>query len=525
MNSVDIAEMSKIRFRQIPFMESLMSFSPLNSQELQVIASKLESLNKSFAAGFPGLANAGRTGTSAIAIDSLDSVVRSITLEDEDFLLTKEIQTMKATQSTFSYVIKTATRSGVDTWGIETFLPQEDIGQYMRVAEVLRVQGIRKTITHMAQLINDAGGYMLDLEAENDKNAAMSMAEGLERALYVGGDLYLAADGSIDSMLAANQNAPVRHIRGIQAQIREGNKSARGIIGDFVGYGNNRATMFDAKGSVLSRQLVDKVVASVRENRGRIVEAHCTVDQLRHFRATFFPFERGDIGSSYAIRGAGVEAEPKSGFSLSSVVGEVQFIPSVFKYTRSFPQPLFTSAGNPPVVGTVVAAAQQAGVTTFKAGDVVRYVVQAVSILGMSDVSVEVAQTVAADGNKLVLSVPASATAEEFHVYRTEVGGATGTWKFCGKVIAARGSATLFVDAQAILPGLDSIVFLPKAQFRAKLAVLGQMVSKMKLGLRGLVEETVYVSYLACVLEYVRHHGLLDNVFHELQDEQYGIAP
>jgi hypothetical protein len=500
-------------------------FSPLNTQELQVIAEKLEALNKSFAAGFPGLQNAGRTGTSAISIDSLEPTVRSITLEDEDFLLTKEIQTMKATQSTFSYVIKTAVRSGVDTWGIETFLPQEDTAQYMRVAEVLRVQGMRKTITHMAQMINDAGGYMLDLEAENDKNAAMSMAEGLERALYVGGDLYMDASGAIDSMLAANPNAPVRFPRGIQAQIREGNKSARGIIGDFIGYGNNRATMFDAAGAVISRPLVDKVVSAVRENRGRITEAHCTVDQLRHFRATFFPFERGDIGASYAIRGAGVKSEPKSGFSLSTVTGDIDFIPTVFKYTRAYPQPIFTASGNPPVVGTVSAGAQQGGSTTFKAGDVVRYVVQAVSVNGMSDVSNEVVVTVAADGNKLVLSVPASGTAEEYVVFRTAVGGATGTWKFCGKVLAVRGGATTFVDAQAILPGLDSVIFLPKAQYRAKLAVLGNMVSKMKLGLRGLVEETVYVSYLACVLEYPRHHGLLDNAFHELQDEVYGIAP
>lgn len=500
-------------------------FSPLNQQDLQLIGQKLESLNKSFAAGFPGLQNAGRTGTSAIAIDSLEPNVRSITLEDDDFLLTKEIQTMPAQQSTYSYVVKTAVRSGVDTWGTETFLPQEDTSQYLKVAEVLKVQGIRKTITHMAQAINDTGGYMLDLEAENDKNASLAMAEGLERALYIGGDYYLKSDGSIDFQIAADQNASVRFPRGIQAQIREGNRSARGIIGDFVGYGNNRATFFDAQGEVITRRAVDKVVSAVRENRGRIVDAHCTVDQLRHFRATFFPFERGDLGSDYAIRGSGVRSEPKSGFTLATTVGDIQFIPSVFKYNRAFPTPLFTASGNPPNVGTVSAAAQLAGSTTFEAGDEVKYVVQAVNVNGISDISNEVSITCTADGNKLSLSIPASATAEEFMVFRTAVGGATGTWKFCGKVPAVRGGPTTFVDAQAILPGLDSVIFLPKQTYRAKLAVLGDLVSKMTLGLRGLVEETVYVSYLASVLEYPRHHGLLDNAFHELQDEQYGVQP
>ena len=496
-------------------------FSPLNQQELQMIAQKLESLNKSFAAGFPGLNNAGRTGTSAIAIDSLEPTVRSLTLEDEDFLLTKNVQTLKATQTTYSYVVKTAVRSGIDTWGVETFLPQEDVSQYMRVAEVLRVQGIRKTITHLAQTVNSAGGYMLDLEAENDKNAAMSMAEGLERAMYIGGDMYLDQNGEIDSTLAANPNAPMRMPRGIQAQIREGNKSARGIIGDFVGYGNNRVTFADAKGQVLTRGQVDKLVSAVRENRGRIVEAHCTVDQLVHFRATFFPFERGDLGAAYAIRGANVEAEAKSGFPLQTVVGTVDFIPSVFKYTRAYPEPVMSSSGTiatPVIAGT----AQVAGNTSFKAGDVVKYVVQAVNIHGISMASAEVSVTIAADGNKVQLTIGAVPGAEEFALFRTAVGGASGTWKACGRVIAARAGSTTAVDAQAILPGLDSVVFLPKAQFRAKLAVLGEMLSKMKLGLRGLVEETLYVSYLAVVLEHVRHHGLLDNVYHELNDETYG---
>lgn len=496
-------------------------FIPASQNELQVLATRLESLNKSFAAGFPGLANAGRTGIAAIANDSLEPQMRNITLEDDDFLLTKGIQTVKATQSTYSYVVKTAVRSGIDTWGTETFLPQEDVAQYMRVAEVLRVQGIRKTMTHLAQQINDVGGYMVDLEAENDENAAMAMAEGLERALYIGGDGYIAADGSIDSMLAANPNAPVRVPRGIQAQIREGNKSARGIIGDFVGYGNNRVTFSDAKGQVLSRTLVDKAVSAVRENRGRIVEAHCTIDQLRHFRATFFPFERGDIGASYAIRGAGVKAEPKSGFSLSTVVGDVDFIPTVFKYTMAYPTPLFT-AGVGPVIGTISAAAQSAGVTSFKAGDVVKYVVQAVSVSGRSDISNELSITVAADGNNVALSIPANASAEEYHVFRTAVGGATGTWKACGKVLAIRGGATQFLDAQAILPGLDSIVMLPKAQFRSKLAVIGQMVQKMELGRRGLASETVYVSYLANILEAPRMHASVDNIYHELADENFG---
>lgn len=496
------------------------NFSYVNPQDLQAIAAKLENLQKSFSAPYAGMQNAGRTGTAAISIDSLEPVVRSLTIEDEDFLLTKNIQTMPAKQTVYSYVLKTAVGTGVDTWGTQSYLPQEDIPQYLRVAETLKIQGIRKTITDMAAKINDAGGYMVDLQAEMDQDAALILTQDLERSLYVGGDMYLGMEGQIDGNVANSQSQQVRHIRGIQAQITEGNKSARGIIGDFIAYGNNKSTVFDEKGAVLSRPSVDRAVSAVRDNRGRIVEAHCTTDQLRHFRSTFFPFERGDLGASYAIKGADVNNEPKAGFSLQTTIGFVDFVPSVFKYMRVYPIPVHVG-GNALVMSTITAGTQQAGTTSFKNGDEVRYVVQAAGIKGISEISNELVITVSADGNRPVINIPFIAGAEEFLVFRTAVGEASGTWKFCGKVVASP-FGSVFVDSQAILPGLDSIVMLPKQDKRAKLAVLGSLVEKTTLGKKGLVDESIYVSYLACVLEMVRHHALLRNVYSELDDEIYG---
>jgi hypothetical protein len=495
-----------------------MTFQMMNSNDLGVIAKKLEGLSKSFSAGFPGMQNAGRTQTSAISVDNLESTMRSITLEEQDFLLLKDIQQMPAKQTVYQYVVKTAVRSGVDLWGIENYLPQEDHAKYMRVAEILKIQGIRKTITHMAQLVNEQGGYMVDLEAENDQNAALAMSESLERSLYAGGDYYMDAFGAIDATIAANPNGPIRQIRGIQAQVREGNRSARGIIGDFIGFGNNQATLFDAKGGVLTRELVDKVCVAIRNNRGKAEEAHCTTNQLQAFRTTFFPFERGDMSQWYQIKGAGVDIEPKEGFPLMTVTGNVQFVPSVFKFNRMFPEAVVGSVGSAPSTPVLTAVpAQSAGTTTYKAGDVVKYVVQAVNIHGMSGASAEKSVTIAADGNKVTLSIDAQAGVEEFWVFRTEANGASGSEAFIGRVIADRsGSATSFCDAQAMLPGLDNVIFMPKKANRGKLAVLGSLLSKMKLGRLGLSEETLYVSYLAHILEYPRMYGVVGNVYQEL---------
>jgi hypothetical protein len=492
-------------------------FSAVNQDELQAIGKKLEGLAKSFTSGgFPGLQNAGRTQTSALTIDNLEPTMRSITLEDSDFLLLKDIQQKPAKGTVYQYVIKTAVRSGVDLWGVENYLPQEDTSKYMRVAEVLKIQGIRKSITHMAQLINEVGGYLVDLEAENDTNAALAMSESLERALYTGGDYYMDTLGNINNTIAADPNGPIRQIRGIQAQVREGNYSARGIIGDFIGYGNNQVTLLDLKNAVLDRPTVDKMVTAVRNNRGKIEEAHCTTNQLQAFRASFFPFERGIIGDNYAIKGAGVENEPKEGFPLQTVNGVVQFIPSVFKFNRIFPEPIIGSVGAQPA-SPVITPSQTAGNTTYLQNDVVKYVAQAFNIHGASNASAESSVTLTLNGNKVNLSIAYQGGVEEYWIFRTSVGGASGTEKFIGRVTADRtGAPTVFVDNQALLPGADTVVFLPKKDKRSSLAVLGNLLSKLQLGRQGLQTETIYVSYLANILELPRHHGLMNNVYQDL---------
>lgn len=492
-------------------------FAPMNSGELQAIAGKLESLSKSFAAGFPGLQNAGRTQTSAISMDNLEPTMRSITLEEEDFILLKDIQQMPAKQSVYQYTIKTAVRSGVDLWGVENYLPQEDHAKYMRVAEILKIQGIRKTITHMAQLINEVGGYQVDIEAENDQNAAMAMSESLERSLYSGGDYYMNSTGNFDATIAANPNGPIRQPRGIQAQIREGNRSARGIIGDFIGYGNNQATLFNARGATLSRDLVDRVCVSIRNNRGRAEEAHCTTNQLQAFRTTFFPFERADMSTWYNIKGAGVDIEPKQGFPLMTVTGNIQFIPSVFKFNRMFPEAIIGSVGMTPSTPTIAAGAQVAGSTSYLAGNVVKYVAQGWNINGASIASNEISVTIAANGNVPTITITNQPGVEEYWIFATSIGGASGTEKFIGRIIADRDNATTaFLDTQAMLPGFDNIIFMPKKANRSKLAVLGNLLTKMDLGRQGLVSEKIYVSYLANILEYPRMYGLIDNVYQDI---------
>ena len=491
----------------------------ISSAQAKDLAEKLERLTKSWAAGYQGIQNAGRTGISALAAEQLDPVMRSITLEDKDFLLTKDIPTLKATQSVYQYVVKTAVRSGVDLAGFEAFLPQEDTSQYIRVAEILKVYGIKKSITQMAQFINEQGGYSVDIEKENDINAALGMAEAMERDLYVGGDYYMDAYGNIDSLVAANPNGPVRNIRGIQANIREGNSGMRGIPGDFIGFGNNRSVVFDRKGAVLDRAFLDKVVTAVRDSRGMIKEAHCTTSQLAEFRATFFPFERADLGAAYAIRGAGITNDEQAALPIATVGGNIDFIPTVFKYMRIRPEPVVGSVGTMPnTPGTIIVTpGVSATASGFAVGDVYGYVVQAVNVSGISMASAQTATTVTTANAANTLTWTRINGAEYYMIFRTpiESAGLAGTEMFIGKIGQPSSGNLTFVDNGAVVPGLDSVLFLPRDKNRAKLAVLGNLLNKLQLGVRGLAFETVYASYFGCVVDRPRSFSVVDNVYEQ----------
>jgi hypothetical protein len=498
-----------------------MTLASLDHNSLKAIGEKLDRLAKSFSAGYQGIQNAGRTGISALAAEQLDPVMRSITLEDKDFMLTKDIPTLKATQSVYQYMVKTAVRSGVDLAGWESYLPQEDTSQYIRVAEVLKVYGIRKSITQMAQLINDAGGYSVDIEKENDLNAAMSMAEALERDLYHGGDYFIqSANGLIDATAAANPNGPIRQIRGIQANIREGDQSIRGIPGDFVGYGNNRSVVFDRRGGVMDRAFLDKIVTAVRDSRGAVKEAHCTTSMLAEFRATFFPFERGSLSEAYAIRGAGVTNDEHQGLPIDSVAGTIMFYPTVFKYNHSKPRAVVGSVGTPPstpAVPTVAMGASAAG-SGFLVGQQYLYRIQAVNISGISaPVSAASVFTVTLADANIEVTITNAANVEYYMVFRTpvEASGATGKEFFIGKIIPSSGATTVFRDNNRVIPGLDSALFLPTDKNRAKLATLGNLLNKLQLGVKGLAFETVYASYVGAVVDRPRSFALADNLFQQ----------
>lgn len=496
-----------------------MSFLKLDSQALSAVTQKLENLAKSFAVGTPGLEASGRTGLAALAVDSVDSVLRSITLEEEDFLLTKDIPTIPMSSTVYSYRVKTAVgqQGLVDLAGTETFLPQEDSPQYMRVGEVAKIYGIKTSISHLATLVNDKGMYDLDLEQELDHNASLALGRQFEQDFYHGGDYYIDAQGNIDYLIASSSNnsSVCRKLRGIQANVREGNRSARGIPGDYIGYGNSRSVVFNRAGGVLERGHLDKVVQAVRDNMGKVDEAHCTTGHLTEFRATFFPVERAMINDIYSIKGPDVNIEQRRGFSIETVTGPLNFVSNVNKYLLQRPVQASGSSGAAPATPSVsYAAGSSATNSRFLVGETYYYTVQAVGISGRGQASTPTLVTVATANASNALTITNVAGAEYYDVFRTDKSDATaGKEMFIGRAVRSLGGTTLFTDNGKLVPGLDSILLMPKTKNRAKMGNIGNMINKLQLGLNGLAMEWAYASYICCLVDKPRTFAVIDNVF------------
>ena len=379
-----------------------MSFRSLDQNDISEAAKRLfnvaNNLNKSFSAGAPGVANADRTGLAAFAVADLSNKMESLTIQEEDFILTKEMKSVPAKQTVYEYNVRTSAGTDAEVWGTENFQLPESSGNYLRTFELLKVMGIRKSITHQAQIVNDLGGYSEDLNKLQEEEALLTLGEQLERAGYHGGDGFIDVSGNVDSQIASNPIGPVRMPRGIQSQIREGNIDARGINKDMRGYANNRSTVIDAKGSTLTRPLLDKMITAVGGNRGKIEEIHGTPEQIRLFRASLMAVDRGMIGQSYAVKGNDLSTGHKDSSMVQTTHGDVALRSSIFKNERIYLTPSQSSMGiAAPNAPTVALSNQIAGNTSYKAGDVVKYIVQSCSQNGRSAASAELSVTIAAD--------------------------------------------------------------------------------------------------------------------------------
>jgi hypothetical protein len=502
----------------------------LTDNEYLNLASSLEKLEKSFnAMGYPNAQFGGRTGVAALARPNLDPLMHSIAASDKHLNLIKGIKKEKATSSVYTYKLRTAWgMEGIDLSGLENFLPQEDQGQYEQVVEPLKIYGIKKTIGEMVMLSNQAGGFDIDMEKENEESALKMLSMSFERDGYAGGDFYLAPttgliDPDVSNRVYGRSGVPaVRQVRGIQSMVRFGNENTLGISQDYASYGNAYSVVIDQADSALDQDVIDDMASAIHSNgQGTPSEAHCQAVQAAEFRKQLFPLQRGDISSKFKIAGPDVDGSyDKSGFVVESAVGPIHFKPCLFKHSvLQKVKSLAGGAGAAPAAPTAVAQASAAvtGVTSpFAAAATIRVTAQAVNIHGRSGGTVATC-TVTNAGEAAILRLTRAADAECIFLFANPVGNATvGNEGFIGKVLLTSVAVGGTVDVRivfAIHPGYEPVVFMSDNDEgdRLKMATLGNMINKTVLGQLGTSLSTAYTSYFCFVMPKPRSFGILDN--------------
>jgi hypothetical protein len=334
-------------------------------------------------------------------------------------------------------------------WIAEADLPEEDDATYERRYSIVKFMGTTRKLSHVATMIRPAHGALI---AQETVNGTMHLLRGLERALFFG-----------DSNLSALQ------FDGYEALIKS-QSPATNII--------------DMRGRPLTEDvLIDAaLIVSDPPNYGFATDLYCAPRVKADLLKQFFPKERYDL---FSKRSDGMIGLDIAGYVSPS--GNVRFNSDVFITDGGGPGVARGDAAKRPGTPTVSTPATTPGpdalskFMTEDAGDYF-YTIQAVNRYGVSAavplVAGPTAITVGAAEKTTWGMTPGGATSVDYYrVYRTKVGGATGTERLILKVKNTAGAGEQVInDYNDYLPYCTSAFLFQQNQESMAFKQLAPMV-------------------------------------------------
>ena len=186
--------------------------------------------------------------------------------------------------------------------------------------------------------------------------------------------------------------------------------------------------------------------------------------------------------------------------------GTVDVEGSMFLRGKAKPQAPRATGPTAPTVG---AAAYTANGTPFLAGEVYFYKACAVNEIGESPRSAYVTGTISTDGDDVHFDITPVSTTRYFNVYRTLAGGAQGTEKFIGRVVANGASAVTFTDLGNKIPGFVT-GFLIQGDTMAMKELAPY--SRLKLPVTDLSQPEAHFRFCSLAVMQPRKNVLVDNL-------------
>lgn len=471
-----------------------------------VDAAQAEELAKTMTVGHAYLGAPGSlTGGSAMQMESIDSVLHSVTYDSSHLQLWPAIPQDRAYSLVEQYVRTNSYGDGGSPYIPEAGSPAMNDSEYNRHAQKVVFFATRRGVSLPSTLVRmNFGG---DIESKEAEAGTLWMLEKLERELYKGLADFSnngAFDGAMSAVAPKLSNL---NLAGIEQQIRAGDSDYTAQSLAFDGYGGQQSVITSKDGDLIDETVIEDLANVLVENFGHPNELHAAPKQISDFVKQFFPKERvnqlglQDARAGYVVR------------TMATTAGDISLKANVFLKPKESARSNNARAGVPAAPASAAAALASDGDSKLKAGEQYIYQVTAANEQGEGASYVESsAVTIANDGEnvKVTIAQPVSGAAPtHYAVYRTSKNG-SGARKFIGYV-ARSGASTVFTDRGAKMEGAATAYML---DLRPEIVVWKQLAPLMRLNLAQISMAKEFILWLAgCVIcAAPRKMGIIENI-------------
>jgi hypothetical protein len=469
-------------------------------------ASQAEELAKTMTVGHAYLGAPGSlVGGAAMQMESIDSVLRSVTYDSSHIKLWSAIPQDRAYSLVEQYVRTNSYGDGGSPYIPEAGSPSMNDSEYNRHAQKVVFFATRRGVSLPSTLVRmNFGG---DIESKEAEAGTLWMLEKLERELYKGLAEF-SNNGVFDG--AASAIAPKLsnlNLAGIEQQIRAGQNDYTAQSTAFDGFSGADSVIYDRAGELIDETVIEDLANTLIEQFGHPNELHTAPKQISDLVKQFYPKERvNQLGMQDARAGYVVR-------TMATTAGDISLQANVFLKPKDTARSSNARAGVPNAPVSATAALATDGDSKLKSGETYIYQVTAANEQGEGASFVEsTALAVDADAKNIKLTIvqPAGGAAPtHYAVYRTAKSGA-GARKFVG-FVARQGASTVFVDRGHKTEGGATAYML---DLRSEVMVWRQLAPLMRLNLAQVSMAKEFILWLAgCVIcAAPRKLGIIENI-------------
>jgi hypothetical protein len=461
---------------------------------------QLQALTKALEAGSYDAKPSSLQQGASLQVEDLSNVMHVATWDDDKIKLQKMLKSESCKSMTAQFNRQLSYGIFGGSAQIEGHVGQEETSDYVRVTVPMAFYSHTRRVTLQSQLVATFDGVKSDERAASD--AAKKLAGDIEFDCFRGMADFSNA-GIFDGNPLAVPNLPNMHGLDLQVRQSDNQRNARDLM--FSEFGSDESIVLSA-GGALTQDLVEDSSVRSALNWGSADKLIVDPRVLSAYNKIAFGKERIVLaGSPQDATGADLRKQWVSG-------GTVSIEASHFLRGKYKPAPARPNGPAAPASVSAASATDASAPTGFVSGQVYQYTATACNENGESTQCALGSVTIATNADKVNLTInhPASGIFRYFNVYRTLAGGAAGTQKFIGRVVATPGaSSTTFVDLGNRLPG-----FVTGFLVEGDTMMLKELApySRVKLAQTQLDTPEAHFRFLTLAVTEPRKNVLVDNL-------------